>query len=82
SMQRKLNRMRNARERKVLAVMDVEGFDPEDVVVTVKDRKVHVLAEHEEAHTTARGNEYNYKNIKKEISLPLGVSEDEVMYSL
>ena len=41
-----------SQDHKVLAVMDVKGFDPEEVSVTVKDRKVQVLAEHEEAHTT------------------------------
>uniref|UniRef100_A0A8B9BUX6 Outer dense fiber protein 1 n=1 Tax=Anser brachyrhynchus TaxID=132585 RepID=A0A8B9BUX6_9AVES len=83
SIQRRPNRMPNAsRDRNVLAVMDVKGFDPEEVTVKVKDRKVQVLAEHEETHTTARGREYNYKNIRKEISLPPGVSEDEVTYSL
>nr|XP_013035493.2 outer dense fiber protein 1 [Anser cygnoides] len=83
SIQRRPNRMPNAsQDRNVLAVMDVKGFDPEEVTVKVKDRKVQVLAEHEETHTTARGREYNYKNIRKEISLPPGVSEDEVTYSL
>ncbi|NWX04638.1 ODFP1 protein, partial [Caloenas nicobarica] len=65
-----------------LALIDVEGFDPNDVIVMVKDGKVKVLAEHEEERTTARGKEYNYRNITKQISLPLGVSEDEVTYSL
>nr|XP_010298840.1 PREDICTED: outer dense fiber protein 1 [Balearica regulorum gibbericeps] len=66
----------------LLALMDVEGFDPKEVTVTVKDGKVKVSAEHEEEHTTARGKEYNYRNITREISLPPRVSEDEVTYSL
>ncbi|XP_076185062.1 outer dense fiber protein 1 [Aptenodytes patagonicus] len=83
SMQRRLNRMLNSsHDHKLLALMDVKGFDPKEVTVTVKDRKVKVLAEHEEEHTTARGKEYNYRNITREISLPPGVSEDEVTYSL
>ncbi|NXJ53342.1 ODFP1 protein, partial [Spizaetus tyrannus] len=83
STQRRLNRMLNSsHDHKVLSLIDVKGFDPKEVTVTVKDRKVKVLAEHEEEHTTARGKEYNYRNITKEISLPLGVSEDEVTYSL
>lgn len=83
SMQRRLNRMLNSCcDHKVLSLINVKGFDPEEVTVTVKDRKVKVLAEHEEEHTTATGTEYNYRNITKEISLPLGVSEDEVTYSL
>ncbi|KFP15564.1 ODFP1 protein, partial [Cochlearius cochlearius] len=83
SMRRSLNRMLDSsHDHKLLALMDVEGFDPNEVTVTVKDGKVKVLAEHEEEHTTARGKEYNYKNIKKEISLPPGVSEDEVTCSL
>lgn len=83
SIQRRSNRLPSAsRDRNVLAVMDVKGFDPEEVTVKVKDRKVQVLAEHEEAHTSPRGREYNYKNVRKEISLPPGVSEDEVTYSV
>lgn len=83
SMQRRLNSMLNSsHDHKLLALMDVKGFDPKEVTVTVKDRKVKVLAEHEEEHATARGKEYNYRNITREISLPPGVSEDEVTYSL
>lgn len=83
SMQRRLNRMLNSsHDHKLLALVDVEGFVPKEVTVTVKDGKVKVLAEHEEEHTTTRGKVYNYKNITKEISLPLGVREDEVTYSL
>ncbi|NXN75226.1 ODFP1 protein, partial [Himantopus himantopus] len=83
SMQRRLNRMLNSsHDHKLLALVDVEGFVPKEVTVTVKDGKVKVLAEHKEEHTTTRGKVYNYKNITKEISLPPGVSEDEVTYSL
>ncbi|NXS69596.1 ODFP1 protein, partial [Pandion haliaetus] len=83
SMQRRLNRMLNSsHDHKLLALVDVKGFDPKEVTVTVKDGKVKVLAEHEEEHTTARGKEYNYRNITKEIILPPGVSKDEVTYSL
>lgn len=69
-------------DHRLLALMDVKGFDPKEVSVTVKDGKVKVVAEHEEEYATSRGKEYNYKNICQEISLPPGVSEDEVTYSL
>ncbi|NWS53834.1 ODFP1 protein, partial [Chunga burmeisteri] len=83
SMQRRLNRMLNSsHDHKLLAVVDVKGFDPKEVTVTVKDGKVKVSVEHEEKRTTARGKEYNYRNITKEISLPPGVSEDKVTYSM
>ncbi|NXP11926.1 ODFP1 protein, partial [Thinocorus orbignyianus] len=83
SIQRRLNRvLDSSHDDKLLALVDVEGFVPEEVTVTVRDRKVKVLAEHEEEHTTTRGKVYNYKNIQKEISLPPGVREDEVTYSL
>lgn len=82
-MRKRLRRLcKCSHDHELLALIDVEGFDPNDVIVMVKDRKVKVLAEHEEEHTTARGKEYNYRNITKQISLPLGVSEDEVTYSL
>ncbi|NXJ64169.1 ODFP1 protein, partial [Rostratula benghalensis] len=83
SIQRRFNReLDSSHDNKLLALVDVEGFVPEEVTVTVKDGKVKVLAEHEEERTTTRGKVYNYKNIQKEISLPPGVSEDEVTYSL
>ncbi|NXU57918.1 ODFP1 protein, partial [Turnix velox] len=83
SMQRRLSRiLDSSHDDNLLALVDVEGFVPREITVTVKDGKVKILAEHEEEHTTARGKEYNYKKIKKEISLPSGVSEDEVTYSL
>ncbi|KFV45565.1 Outer dense fiber protein 1, partial [Tyto alba] len=83
SMQRRLNRMLNSpHDHKLLALMDMKDYDPKEVTVTVKDGKVKVLAEHREEHTTAKGKEYNYRSITKEISLPPGVSEEEVTYSL
>ncbi|KFQ40291.1 Outer dense fiber protein 1, partial [Mesitornis unicolor] len=83
SIQRRLNRMLDfSHDHKILAVMDMEGFDPKEVTVIVKDGKVKVLAEHEEEYTTTRGKEYSYRNIRRGISLPPGVSEDEVTYSL
>ncbi|KFP90619.1 Outer dense fiber protein 1, partial [Apaloderma vittatum] len=83
SMQRRLSKVFNSsHDDKLLGLTDVKGFDPEEVTVTVKDGKVKVLAQHEEERTTIRGKEYKYRNIVKEVSLPLGVSEDEVTCSL
>ncbi|CAM2106902.1 unnamed protein product [Caretta caretta] len=83
SIRRRVNRMLNSRhDHKLLALMDVKGFDPEEVTVKVKDGKVKVSAEHEEEHRTLRGKEYNYTNLTKEISLPPGVHEEEVMYTV
>ncbi|KFV15674.1 Outer dense fiber protein 1, partial [Tauraco erythrolophus] len=83
SMQRRLNRMSNSsHDHQLLSLMDMEGFEPKEIMVTVKDGKVKVLAEHSEKRTTARGKEYTYKNLTKEVSLPPGVSEDEVTWSL
>ncbi|NXF36671.1 ODFP1 protein, partial [Nyctibius bracteatus] len=83
SRRRRLNRMwKSSHDQKLLALVDVKGFGPKEVTVMVKDGKVKVSAEHEEEHTTARGKEYNYRNIMKEIRLPWGVSEDEVTCSL
>ncbi|NXH76302.1 ODFP1 protein, partial [Hydrobates tethys] len=83
SVRRKLNRMSNSsHDHKLLALMDMKGFDPKEVTVTVKDGKVKVSAEHKEEHTSAGGKEYNYRNMTREISLPPGVREDEVTYSL
>ncbi|XP_042321127.1 outer dense fiber protein 1 [Sceloporus undulatus] len=67
---------------KLLALMDVKGFDPEDITVKVQDGKVKVSAEHEEEFKTCRGKEYNYSTVTKEICLPPGVSEKEVTYTI
>ncbi|NXX42185.1 ODFP1 protein, partial [Tricholaema leucomelas] len=83
SIQRRLNRLWNScHDHKLLALVDVEGFDPNKVTVSVTGGKVKVSAEHEEEHSTARGKEYNYRQFTKEISLPQGVDEDKVTYSL
>uniref|UniRef100_A0A8B9NUF8 Uncharacterized protein n=1 Tax=Apteryx owenii TaxID=8824 RepID=A0A8B9NUF8_APTOW len=43
--QRRLNKMLNSsHDHKLLALMDVKGFDPDEVTVKVKDGKVKVLA--------------------------------------
>ncbi|NWV52234.1 ODFP1 protein, partial [Daphoenositta chrysoptera] len=65
-----------------LALVDVKGFDPSDVSVTVKDGKVTVSAEHKEEHNTLLGKTRNYRKLLKEFSLPPGVDEDEVTYSV
>ncbi|NXB07809.1 ODFP1 protein, partial [Cnemophilus loriae] len=65
-----------------LALIDVKGFDPRDVTVIVKDGKVTVSAEHKEEHNTAMAKTCNYRKFLKEFSLPPGVNENEVTYSL
>ncbi|NXO16707.1 ODFP1 protein, partial [Oriolus oriolus] len=65
-----------------LALVDVKGFDPSDVSVVVRDGKVTVSAEHKEEHNTLLGKTCNYKRFMKEFSLPPGVDEDEVTYSV
>uniref|UniRef100_A0A8C8AKP3 Outer dense fiber protein 1 n=1 Tax=Otus sunia TaxID=257818 RepID=A0A8C8AKP3_9STRI len=79
----RLNRLLNfSHDNKLLALVDMKGFDPKEIIVTEKDGKVKVLAEHKEEHSTVEGKEYNYRSIMKETSLLLGVSKDEVTYSL
>ncbi|NXU77289.1 ODFP1 protein, partial [Oreotrochilus melanogaster] len=83
SRQRRRDRtLDSACDDQLLAMMDMKGFDPKEISVAVKDGKVKVLAEHEEKHTTASGKEYNYRKTMREISLPIGVREDDVTYSL
>ncbi|NXJ96549.1 ODFP1 protein, partial [Corythaixoides concolor] len=83
SMPRRLNRMSDSsHDHQILSLIDMEGFDPKEITVTVKDGKVKVLAEHSEELTTARGKDYTYKKLTKEISLPPGLSEDKVIWSL
>ncbi|NXS30555.1 ODFP1 protein, partial [Pomatostomus ruficeps] len=65
-----------------LALVDVKGFDPRDVTVTVKDGKVTVSAEHKEERNPAVAKTCNYRKFKKVFSLPAGVNEDEVTCSV
>ncbi|NWV90353.1 ODFP1 protein, partial [Machaerirhynchus nigripectus] len=65
-----------------LALVDVKGFDPSDISVIVKDGKVTVSAEHTEEHSTALGKTCNYRKFMKEFSLPPGVDDEEVTYSV
>ncbi|XP_028592197.1 outer dense fiber protein 1 [Podarcis muralis] len=82
-IRRRITKMMAACSRpKLLALMDVKGFDPEDITVRVQDGKVKVSAEHEEEFKTCRGKEYNYSTVTKEICLPPGVCENEVTYTI
>ncbi|XP_048363163.1 outer dense fiber protein 1 [Sphaerodactylus townsendi] len=67
---------------KLLALMDIKGFDPEDIKVKVQDGKVKVSAEHEEEFKTCQGKEYNYSTVTKEICLPPGVNDEDITYSI
>ncbi|NXM17400.1 ODFP1 protein, partial [Ploceus nigricollis] len=65
-----------------LALIDVKGFDPKDITVTVKDGKVTVSAERKVECNTGSTKTSNYKKFIKEFSLPPGVDEKEVTYSV
>lgn len=67
---------------KLLALMDVKGFEPDEIAVRIQDGKVKVCAEHEEEFKTCRGKEYNYSTVTKEICLPPGVCENDVTYTI
>ncbi|NWU29620.1 ODFP1 protein, partial [Dyaphorophyia castanea] len=65
-----------------LSLCDVRGFDPCDVCVNVKDGKVTVSAERMEEQNSALGKTCTHKKYLKEFSLPPGVDDDEVTYSV
>ncbi|NXS13415.1 ODFP1 protein, partial [Neodrepanis coruscans] len=65
-----------------LALIDVKDFDPDDVSVVVKDRKVTVLAEHRDDCCTSMAKTHRYRKFVKEFNLPPGVNEDDVTCSL
>ncbi|NXO85502.1 ODFP1 protein, partial [Sitta europaea] len=65
-----------------LALIDVKGFDPGDICVTVRDGKVIVSAEHKEEHSTCTAKTRSYRKFTKEFCLPPGVCENEVTYSV
>ncbi|NXP41387.1 ODFP1 protein, partial [Leiothrix lutea] len=64
-----------------LALVDVKGFDPNDVTVTMKDGRVTVSAERKEEHNTCRGKTCSYRRFTKAFSLP-PCCEKEVTYSV
>ncbi|KFP69854.1 Outer dense fiber protein 1, partial [Acanthisitta chloris] len=85
SRMQRLGRMLNSshnQNQNILALVNVKDFHPKEVTVTVKDGKVKVLAEHKEEHSTSVTKTCNYRKFIKEFSLPPGVSEDQVTYSL
>ncbi|NXL71599.1 ODFP1 protein, partial [Leptocoma aspasia] len=65
-----------------LALIDVKGFDPRDISVTVKDGKVTVSAERKVECNTGMTKTCNYKKFVKQFSLPPGVEDKEVTYSV
>ncbi|NXO24899.1 ODFP1 protein, partial [Cisticola juncidis] len=66
-----------------LPLIDVKGFDPKDVTVTMKDGKVTVSAERKEECNTCRGKACSYRKYMKQFSLPpTGCCDKEVTYSV
>ncbi|NXR82625.1 ODFP1 protein, partial [Pycnonotus jocosus] len=53
-----------------LALIDVKGFDPKDVTVTMKDGRVTVSAERKEERNTCMGKTSSYRKYMKAFSLP------------
>ncbi|NWI01064.1 ODFP1 protein, partial [Tichodroma muraria] len=83
SRMKRLSRMLSSScSQNSLALIDVKGFDPRDICVTVRDGKVIVSAEHKEEHNTCMAKTRNYRKLTKEFSLPPGVCENEVTYSV
>ncbi|NXF81834.1 ODFP1 protein, partial [Sclerurus mexicanus] len=74
--------LNSSHNRSHVALVDMKGFDPKDVTVMVKDGKVTVSAERREECNTSLSKTRNYRKFTKQFSLPPGVSEDEVTYSL
>ncbi|NXK95635.1 ODFP1 protein, partial [Formicarius rufipectus] len=74
--------LNSSHNRSHVALVDVNGFDPKDITVMVKDGKVTVSGEHKEEHNTSVSKTCKYRKFIKEFNLPPGVSEDEVTYSL
>ncbi|NXK57731.1 ODFP1 protein, partial [Sylvietta virens] len=65
-----------------LALVDVKGFDPSDVTVTMRDGKVCVSAERKEEHNTCTGRACSYRRYTKEFCLPPSCCDKEVTYSV
>ncbi|NWI89801.1 ODFP1 protein, partial [Pitta sordida] len=79
SLGRTLN---SSHDQNCLALVDVKDFDPKDVVVTVKDKKVIVFAERRDECNTSGKKTCNYRRLMKEFNLPPGVRENKVTFSL
>ncbi|NXR66198.1 ODFP1 protein, partial [Rhadina sibilatrix] len=65
-----------------LSLIDVKGFDPKDVCVTMKDGRVTVSAERKEECNTCTGKRCCYRKYMKEFSLPPSCCDKEVTYSV
>ncbi|NWY40599.1 ODFP1 protein, partial [Sylvia atricapilla] len=63
------------------ALVDVKGFDPKDVTVTMKDGRVTVSAERKEDYNTCRGRACSYRKFTKAFNLS-PCCEKEVTYSV
>ncbi|CAN8183786.1 unnamed protein product, partial [Coccothraustes coccothraustes] len=79
---KRLGMMLNSSSGQNLALIDVKGFDPRDITVTVKDGKVTVSAERKVECNTGCSKTSNYKKFVKEFCLPPGVCDKEVTYSV
>ncbi|XP_063034297.1 outer dense fiber protein 1 [Melospiza melodia melodia] len=79
---KRLGMMLNSCSGQNLALIDVKGFDPKDITVTVKDGKVTVSAERKMECNTPLAKTSNYKRFVKEFCLPPGVCDKEVTYSV
>ncbi|XP_012427455.4 outer dense fiber protein 1 [Taeniopygia guttata] len=79
---KRLGMMLNSCSGKNLALINVKGFDPRDITVTVKDGKVTVSAERKVESSTGFTKTWNYKRLVKEFCLPPGVDDKEVTYSV
>ncbi|NXP93582.1 ODFP1 protein, partial [Passerina amoena] len=82
SRTKRLGMMLNSCSGQNLALIDVKGFDPRDITVTVKDGKVTVAAERKVECNTGLSKTSNYKKFVKEFCLPPGVCDQEVTYSV
>uniref|UniRef100_A0A8D2MYD9 Outer dense fiber protein 1 n=2 Tax=Passerellidae TaxID=1729112 RepID=A0A8D2MYD9_ZONAL len=82
SRTKRLGMMLNSCSGQNLALIDVKGFDPKDITVTVKDGKVTVSAERKMECNTPLAKTSNYKRFVKEFCLPPGVCDKEVTYSV
>ena len=66
----------------VVVVADVPGFDPDDIDVSVTDRKLRISAEHSEEQEDEEGTKYyrrerSRRAVSRTVALPADVEEHE-----
>ncbi|MEE6463393.1 hypothetical protein FKM82_005891 [Ascaphus truei] len=69
-------------DKTFLALLHLDGFEPDDVNVNVRNGRVSVSAKHVEKSNDRGKSNYQYKSLCNHFSLPPDVNDANVRYSM